>query len=194
METQEMDEREKALWLDWPEIERAREQAFETATDLYTYQDAIILSLYTLLPPARVDYAGMRVVDTEDEALEGNLLVVKPTRLELVMREYKTAHKYGTKTIVLPKPLETILRDWLELNPSGWLLCGQDGLPMTETNLSQRMRSIFTRLVGKAVGINILRHSFVSYLRRGEPTLKDQKHIANIMGHSVSMSALYRRL
>lgn len=194
MESQELDERERALWLDWPEIERARERAFETATDLYTYQDAIILCLYTLLPPARVDYALMRVVEAEDEAPEGNLLVVKQTRMEFVMREYKTAHKYGTKRLVIPPKLVLILRDWLQLNPSGWLLCTQDGLPMTEPQLGSRVRAVMNRLTGKNVGINIFRHSFISFLRKGEPALKDQKHIADAMGHSIGMSQLYRRL
>ena len=194
MERQEMDDREKALWIDWPDVLKARTRAFETACDLYTYQDAIILSLYTFLPPSRVDYAPMRVVQSENEAPTGNLLLVRPSSMEFVMREYKTASKYGTNRIRVPKDLDIILRDWLELNPSGWLLCAQDGLPMTEKQLGSKVRAIFTRLVGKPVGVNILRHSFVSFLRKDEPTLQSQKHVAEAMGHSIGMSLLYRRI
>lgn len=193
MERQELDEREKALWINWRDVIKAREKAYDTATDIHSFQDYVILALYTMLPPARLDYSPMRVVSTLEGNSEGNLLLVSQTGMEFIMREYKTAKKYGQRIIKVSKPLEKVLRDWLELNPSGWLLCTQDGLPMTEESLSRRIRTIFERLVGKSVGVNILRHSFVSFLRKGEPSLKHQKEVANVMGHSISMSQLYKK-
>lgn len=194
MERQELSDREAALWLDWSEVLKARERAFETATDIHTYQDAIILSLYSHNVPARLDYSPMQVVAQEQDQLEGNLLVVGPSSMEFVIREYKTAKRYGTQRIPVAKPLKSILRNWLELNPSGWLLCSQDGTPMTEAQLANRIRTIFQRLTGKPIGVNILRHSFVSHLRRAETPFKQQQEIAQAMMHSCSMNTFYRRI
>lgn len=193
MEKQELDEREKAIWLKWSEILKAREKAYETAEDINTYQDYVTLCLYTYLPPARLDYSPLRVVASEEEEPEGNILVVKPRSMEFVIRNYKTAGKYGALTVPVPPKLRTILTHWLELNITGWLLCTKDGDPLTESQLSSRIRAIFTRLTGKAAGVNILRHSYISHLRRGEPALKKQKEVAEAMGHSIGMSVLYRK-
>lgn len=193
MEAQQLSPAEQEKFLEWPEIIKARERIREAAYDLMTYQDYVLVCLYTLIPPARADYAPMRVL-TEDSDQSGNYLLVLPAGLTFVMNEYKTAHKYGQQRVAVPPDLEAILRDWLELNPSGWLLCNSDGKPLSEAGLCQHIISVFKTHTGKAVGINILRHSYVSWVRRNETPFLEQKKLAAGMYHSVGMSQLYRRL
>ena len=193
MEKQAFSPAEAEKFLAWPEVLKAREAIRLAAYDMMTYQDYVLVCLYTYLPPARLDYSPMQVV-SEDISGNTNYLLVLPTSLTLVLNSYKTAHKYGQQRTAVPPALEAILRDWLALNPSGWLFCGADGQPLSETSLSQRITSVFKKHTGKAVGVCMLRHSFVSWFRRREAPLLKMAEIARQMGHSVGMNALYRRI
>ena len=194
MERQELSPAEADKFLPWPDVLKAREAIRLAAYDLATYQDYVICCLYTYLPPARLDYSPMRVTTEDISGATDNYLLVLPSGLTLVLNAYKTAHKYGQQRTAVPPALEAVLRDWLALNPSGWLLCGADGQPLSEASLSQRITGMFKKHTGKAVGVCMLRHSFVSWFRRREAPLLKMAEIARQMGHSVGMNALYRRL
>ena len=75
-----------------------------------------------------------------------------------------------------------------------YLLIGANGLPMQPWELGQTIIKTFEKHSGKSVGVNILRHSYDSWLRRNELTYKQSQTLANQMMHSQSMSHLYRRL
>ena len=195
MENQEMDARERAIWIDWPDVLKLRERLAATATNLWAFQDYVILCLYTYLPPMRADYAPMVLVrDMADVPEAANALVIEPTKMTFVFQEYKTAHKYGRRDVHVPKDLEQVLRVWTDMMPTECLLSNLDGTPMDPRQLSAAVIRIFDKHTGKKTGINILRHSFISHLRRGERTFREQKKIAELMGHSVGMGVLYRRV
>lgn len=194
MERQEMSAREEENFLAWPEVLKTREAARQDAKDLMTYQDYVLVCLYTYLPPIRLDYSPMAVVQEEPTAKAGNYLLVLPAGLTFILNDYKTSKRYGQKRTPVPKELERILRDWLDVNPSGWLLCNSDGEPLSEKALGSRLSQVFKKFSGKSVSVNLLRHSFVSWLRRNEKPLLKHKEIAGLMGHSLEMNALYRRI
>lgn len=194
MAKQELTPRETVKFLTWPEILEVRERVRLAASDLASYQDYVVLCLYTMVAPVRCDYAPMAVVDKEPTTTKGNFLLVLPSSMTIVLNEFKTAHRYGQQRFPVPTDLEMVLRNWLDLNPSGWLLLDSDGYPMTDSGLSTRIISIFKKHAQKSLGINILRHSYVSWLRRDEPTFADQQAVAAAMCHSVGMNILYRRL
>ena len=194
MAEQQLSPAEQEKFISWPEVVAAREKIRTAAHDLMTYQDYVLVCLYTLIPPARVDYSPMHVVSEEPTGTTGNYLLVLPDGLTFIMNEYKTAHRYGQARVAVPKALEEVLREWLLLNPSGWLLCNSEGEPLTDIALSRRVIQIFQRHVGKPVGVCMLRHSFVSWVRKDEMPFREQAEIARSMGHSVGMSQMYRRL
>lgn len=188
--------REKDLFVTWPKIIAAREKFLKGCETFFDFQDYIIYALYTYQPPLRLDFSPMRVVATSQEAadISGNCLVADASGYYFLLREYKTAVKYGELKLDTPPALQAVLEKWLDLNPSGWLLGAQGGEPMTETHLGQQIRNIMKKAVGKSLGINMLRHSYITYQRRGEPTLLEQQEMARRMGHSIGMSQIYRRL
>ena len=189
---QELSAREKELFVAWPDILKKREEIREAVSNLSDFQDYVIYCLYTLQPPVRVDYSPCRVI-AAGEDWSGNSLRVGPKSMQFVLREYKTAAKYGPLTLDVPRKLEEVLREWLELQPSGWLLCDSCGEPMNEQMLSRKVRDIFKKWFGKALGVNILRHSYITYMRKGEKKLSVQEDVARRMGHSIRMSQIYRR-
>ena len=192
-ERQELSATEQEKWLPWPEVLKAVETHRCGVADLMGFQDHLILSLYTLQAPVRLDYGDMRVVATEPEKPSGNYLVLGTE--EFLFTEYKTAAKYGAVRIKVAAPLLEIIREWRNLLPDQeFLLMGPKGGPIGEIALGRRIIDLFRALTGKAIGVAMLRHSFVSHSRKGEAPLCTQTALASSMLHSNSMSQLYRRL
>ena len=193
---QEMSEREIGIWLTWEDVLEAyrklRAAAEENLQDKKLYRDYVILSLYTLVPPLRSDYSPVRITATDDEQKD-NKLLVDSSGVSFVLHNYKTAKQYGVQCITFPIELENIIRHWLSLETSGFLF-SVNGKAASESWLSGQVRNIMLRLTGKASGINILRHSYITYMRRGEQPVIVQNNLAASMLHSNGMSQLYRRI
>ena len=193
-ERQELSVTEQEKWLAWPQVLKAVERHRCSVASLMEFQDQLILSLYTLQAPVRLDYGDMRVVATEPEKPSGNYLVALPEPYFL-FTEYKTAVKYGAVRIKVSPPLLKVIKEWRDLLPDNdFLLVGPKGAPLGEIALGRRIIDLFTRMTGKAVGISMLRQSFVSHSRKAEAPLATQTALADSMMHSNSMSQLYRRL
>ena len=207
---------EDAKWLCWEDILKARDALKpEDSANYWKYQDWVICCLYTMLPPLRADYSPMRVYDKEpEEQNKGNYMVCRPITLQppikvkgggrlvkktpatiyIVLNEYKTAGKYGRQVIQVPPELQTILFEFRIINPTEWLLVKESGEPYDEVNLSQRVSRIMERATGKAAGISIFRHSYETFMLKGQMPLKKREEIAKGLLHSSSMSELYRRV
>jgi hypothetical protein len=186
---QTLSERESKIYLEWPEIIRAWENLDLQKSEFP--EDYALLSCYVLSPPLRADWSPVRVASRMEDT-SGNTLVVNASGMVLVLKEYKTATKYGEKCIEIPPALEEVLNDWLKVNTSGWLFA--DGGPRSERWIAKRLVTIMKRLTGKGAGINIFRHSYITHMRAGEKPILESEKLASSMCHSVGMSHLYRRL
>lgn len=154
-------------------------------------QDAAIVGCWALMPPRRLDFV-CRVMKRRPK--DGNALVVSPKSMTFVFREFKTAKTFGAQVVRVPPALEAVLRRWLEFNSTGWLFIQRDGTPMTEAGLSAHLIRLFERRVGKKVGVDILRHAFITHLRAGEMSLAEKQELSEAMGHSLATNELYRRI
>lgn len=194
---QELTEREATKWLSWEDILAARDKLAalrlpENPDFFFQYQDWVILCLYTMVPPLRVDYSPMRVVEELPQE-KGNFLVLSPTKNCFVLQEYKTAGTYGRQEFDIPAELLDVLYEWVVFNPTGWLLIKNDGEPYSDYNLSQRVGRIMERLTGKTCGITMFRHAYKTFTHKGEPTLVAAGEEARRMLHSPQMAQQYRR-
>lgn len=118
-------------------------------------QNYILLALYggQFIPPRRaLDYTAMKIknVDkTKDNYFEKN---------KFIFNQFKTAGKTGSQVVDVPKPLVSIIKKWISINPTDWLLFDTKMNPMDSVKLNQK----FNKLFGKQVSINEFRHSYMS--------------------------------
>lgn len=173
------DEQEK--FLDWKSILKIQ-QTMDKGT-----LEHLLVSLYTLQPPMRLDYCGMKVVATHPEAKDGNYLVMSKEPY-FIFTQYKTAKRYGVVIKKVPDALVVILKRYLKAHPTEVLFS------MSESAFSKLIGDTFMKLCNKRVTVNILRHSFVSFHKRNDKLIKQQQKLAKDMLHSVGMSEIYRRV
>ena len=148
-----------------------------------TFNDYVLLLLYTKLPPIRNDFGNVRIIKHDNFAtLEKkhksglNLLVVRDNIPQfLVLNEYKTHKTYGE--------VKTVVTVWLKYNKSGYLLVGgrSKSQPLGSNGISVRLRAIFKKYLNKNISTNMLRHIYVS--ERYSTTVDAMKKDANDMLH-----------
>jgi len=190
---QELSETEKAKYLEWPQIMEVLEKIRLAVDDVQSFQDYLIICLYTLMPPVRLDFAEMRIVDQEPAEHGANYLVLSD-KPYFLFTDYKTYKYYGAQRTTLPLPLLDVIQEWRSMVDDEYLLLGSNGLPMKEWELGQTIIKVFEKHSGKSVGVSILRHSYISWVRKAELSFKASQELAQSMGHSQSMSALYRKI
>lgn len=161
----------------------------KTASDLQEIQNYIIVSLLggIYMPPRRskdfCDFKIKAINKETDNFLDKN---------KMFFNSYKTAKTYGQQIIDVPKPLMTILKKWIALNPTDYLLFDANMNPLSSVKMNQRLNKIFD---GKKVGVNQLRHTFLT--DKFKKTSEESKLLANTMtemGSSKAMADTYIKL
>jgi len=108
--------------------------------DLQQIQSFIIMSLLggVFIPPRRSkDYVDFLIRDADKEHM--NYL----DKNKMVFNSYKTAKTYGQQVVDVPKPLQSILKKWISVNPTKTLLFDANMNPLSSVKLNQRLNKIF---------------------------------------------------
>lgn len=127
----------------------------KTASDLQMIQNYIIIAVLggVFIPPRRSkDYVAFKIKNIDKV---NDNYIDKDT---LVFNAYKTAKTYGQQKVTAPKELVKILKKWITINPTDYLLFDTNGNKLSNVKLNQRMNKIF----GKKASVNIMRHSYLS--------------------------------
>jgi len=118
-------------------------------------QDVIILALTTglYIPPRRsLDWTMFVIKDIDTD--NDNYM----KRNKFYFNHYKNSNMKGQQIISIPPKLSSLLKKFIKHNTNKYLLNDSYGRQMTSTKLNQHLERIFK----KKVGVNILRHSFIS--------------------------------
>jgi integrase len=157
-----------------------------TPTDLQNIQQYIILALLSgiYIPPRRAkDFVDFMITDADkqkDNYLEKN---------KMYFNSYKTAKTYGQQTVVVPPALLKIIKKWIAINPTTFLLFDNNLHKLSSVKLNQRINKIFD---GKKVSVNNFRHTFLT--DKFGHTIEQKKIIDNTMeemGSSANMLDTY---
>jgi hypothetical protein len=189
--TQAPTEKQAAAHIDWDTIVAWRDVS---GADL-PVKDRLLVGLYTYIEPQRADYTPMRIVARLPKTLEDgiNYLVMAKKSARFLFHAYKTAAVHGDRTFHIPAPLYKIICEYLGERRTGYLF--QDAsIAWSEARLGAAVRSVFQRYFNKDFGINSLRHSFVTKINEGMPSLAYLEDAATKMGHSVITHQTYRHI
>ena len=150
-----------------------------TQIDLQAIQNYILLVMYSgeYIPPRRakdfVDFRISEINQNEDNYLEKG---------ELVFNSYKTASTYGQQRVQIPIKMRNILKKWINVNPTKFLLFDKNQAPLTSVKLNQRLNKIFDN---KKISVNALRHTFLT------DKYADITNDLSDMGTSMNMATTY---
>jgi len=155
-------------------------------TDLQHIQNFIVMSLLggIFIPPRRSkDFCDFKIKDIDRE--KDNYF----EKGKMYFNSYKTAKTYGQQVVEVPKPLQSILKKWIVVNPTAYLLFDSNMNKLTSVKLNQRLNKIFDE---KKISVNALRHSFLT--DKYEEHSKVDKELASdmtAMGSSKGMAETY---
>jgi integrase len=157
-----------------------------TMNQLQTIQNFIIICLMSgmFIPPRRsTDWTEFKIKNINKD--EDNYIDKK----YFVFNKYKTSKFYKQQKIEIPNELNKILKKWISINPTDYLLFDSNKNQLTPVKLTQRNNKIYD---GK-ISTNMLRHSFITekYSNKSIPTLKEINEVADDMGHSFTQHLEY---
>lgn len=151
----------------------------------------VLISLYTVQPPVRADYGQMRV-ELENvpssKCSEGNVLVWGKEPY-FVFRKYKTSYTYGTVHIPVSDHLKFVLTRWFNYLKSPPMYLLDDNL--TSNALCSAIADAFKNFTNKNIGVNILRHAYITGTFSELKTIKQKEDLAKMMLHSKDTQERY---
>jgi hypothetical protein len=182
---------EKKNILPWSEIKQIKgDNEYERA----------LIGVYVLTEPRRAKDYGLMKLATPTEELDDDfnyvILNARSKPISFTYNNYKTANKYGRQTFEIPKALATVLKDYIESAglQYGDFLFGKSN-NQAYSSFSSQITKVFNKHTGKKIGVNILRHAYItSFLKRKDLTLAQKKHTAAKMAQSITLQMKYNRV
>lgn len=165
-----------------------------TKEELKKYQEYLVISLYTLIPPRRLDYSSMLIVDAktysnmdEKDKNACNYLVVQ-SRVKKYFSFGEDSQKNKTFYYTqVPSKLNQILNLYLKHHKESFLLMNARGGPLSADGLSKMLIRILEK-DNKRISVNMLRHIYLSEKFKDAPSIKERQLLALEMGHSSTIA------
>lgn len=196
-------EKETANWIDLKDLKKIHKEKESE----FSIQDNLLINIYTLMPPVRLDLGQVVIVrsafvDEETGRPVGvgekeNYIVItkKAGRYATVLnlREYKTEKTYGAFSEKLPKPITDLIVK-LPIEQTHLFSKKSGGAFASADTFGVYLRSVFHKLTGKNMSVDILRHIYITEFRKGEKSTKRKQQLARKMMNSVEVQTDYMRL
>ena len=128
-----------------------------------------------IIPRRSLDYALLKIkninVKTDNYYKSG----------KFYFNVYKTAKNYGLQSVDLPADINAIIKKWIKINPTDYMLYSSNKQPLTSQSINRILNTVFK----KNVSTNILRHVYVSDKYKNIPALTQMETLSNAMGHNL---------
>ena len=187
----EKNDKQKENWIEWEDVVSKYDELYDkamsiktikTSNDYNSFIDAIILRLYTDIPPRRNEYQNLVIGGDK-----GNRILLDEKKM--ILDNFKTAKKEGSKSIDLPDKLVSLISSFVKkrgIEKGTPLFLDENGKPPSHSNyITRRLNGIFK----KNVGSSMLRHIYLSSkYGKVQDSMKDD---ADLMSHSTTQQKDY---
>jgi len=171
----------------YPLVKKTFDELDEQITDDFNPKidiPYVALAFFVFLPPLRVqDYVNTMLLNKTNKEGQNYINLKEGV---MVINEYKTSKKYGTRKILLPPPLLDILKDYKKKSNTKWLIpkmYGENNEPMSVSSFTH----LLNRTLDNKISTTELRRAYVSQeVINKDMKGKERKNTAKAMGHSVS--------
>lgn len=187
-------------WQNKPtELQEARSGHKLTLQDLVNKRDQndidiiskLLLAMYTMIPPVRIDYYAMHIVKDDETPETDNYIILKNDYAELIIRKYKTSRKHGEiHHPKLPNELYSIIIKSLQEYPRKYLF-EKNGKPFTPNAFCKWSSITLQKLFNLELTLTMIRHIYISSIELSKMNVQDKKNIGKLMGHTIGMQAEY---
>lgn len=158
------------------------------------YVKYLIYCMYVLQPPRRLEYHKLKIISKASDAKDKTInYYVNVQQSYFLLYDHKNANRNGKQNmhkVMVSAPLREVINTYIEeYEPEKYLL------NITTEALRSRIRSIFKEHLKKDVSIDVLRHSYKTFLdtKKIPQTTRQKEIVAGKMGHSVHMNDKYSK-
>lgn len=163
-------------------------------------RNVLLMALYIEIPPTRIgNYQYMMI--REKKKREGISLQKSYNYLmnnldgsfTLIFNKYKTAKFVGqiSKTIEKDTLLSDIITLYLEhrkkfvgRKDNTFFLVAKDNKQMSQSNITDTLKYITRKAIGKSLSVNLFRHIYISHFSTSNKSIEETKELATFMGQS----------
>ena len=209
----EMTTRQKEVFIPWPRIIALRKLLFKevrlaglykhkkvTISDFKKVQRALVLGLYTLLPPVRLDVADLEFISGKEfekatDKTSKNYLVMSRGGWKIYWNHTKTSKSMGEIVVLIKKyspQLQRLLVKHVKYLKKHWpdnrnllLNSNLSGAKMTRNALTRFLQRMFQQYFRKRISASALRMIFLSH-KYDKSKLEEQQEVHRAMHHSGS--------
>jgi hypothetical protein len=184
-------------WIEWPDIIKKYNAFEKEITPLWKIKKEdlskssynklkmyVLLSCLILISPRRnLDQTAFKIRNIniqKDNYMKGK---------KFIFNSYKTSKTYGTTEVDIPTKLHSIIKKWMLINDSDYLITGNNDRMKNIT--APQLTNMLNTFFNKRVSVNLLRHSFLTHVYKDLPDLKEMKDRAKDMSHDLSQALQY---
>lgn len=189
---QELTSEEKELGedFDWEKLQEKSKKYIEANIGKAKgnrLRDLLILSLFSLQPPARLgNYLDMEIRQGKGSKLPDskNYLMVSGNDYKFIFNKYKTAKHLGKVELKVESSLmKDLLAKYIKERKA------QDGknpdlLDITTSQMSAVLRNVTKKFLPTGITLNPFRHSFATWFMASNPSIEEKEKITKILGQT----------
>ena len=199
---QSKSEEEQENWVDHPDLVKMIEdlsgQFLDKKHAFTAYRNYMLLALFSLMPSVRLgNFMNMRIReganlkrDASSLKKSYNYLVnIGDGKYMFIFNVYKTSKSVGQQKYIIENPIlnkiiHNYLVNYLPTQKEPVFLVNADASPMTQTGITNALKTTSKKLLDKALTGNSFRHIYLSHFLSTNPTIDDKNRILRLIGHA----------